>query len=199
MPMSRSSRSRIRCRGRKTGLVGRPPSLLDLDDGDLKMTVDFRRIDAAVLQDWLALPLACRPWWQVRTAPAPRCDVTRARNRESVRTLGAAGVRGQALRRSGARRVPLRGYPENPREIARSLYKIDSCDDRVPRKRNHFDLNYLRRIPGAFRIASESPGSTSQNMHASTGTFLRLGVPQVQDHSSGPGASGNSLAPLGAA
>jgi hypothetical protein len=54
--MSRSSRSRIRCRGRKTGLVGRPPSLLDLDDGDLKMTVDFRRIDAAVLQNWLALP-----------------------------------------------------------------------------------------------------------------------------------------------
>jgi uncharacterized protein (DUF1501 family) len=42
----------------RAGLVGATPSLLDLEDGDLKMAVDFRRIYAAVLQDWLALPAA---------------------------------------------------------------------------------------------------------------------------------------------
>jgi uncharacterized protein (DUF1501 family) len=42
----------------RAGLVGATPSLLDLEDGDLKMGVDFRRIYAAVLQDWLALPVA---------------------------------------------------------------------------------------------------------------------------------------------
>jgi uncharacterized protein (DUF1501 family) len=40
----------------KAGVVGAAPSLLDLQDGDLKMTVDFRRVYAAVLQDWLGLP-----------------------------------------------------------------------------------------------------------------------------------------------
>jgi uncharacterized protein (DUF1501 family) len=40
----------------KAGLVGEAPKLLDLQDGDLKMTVDFRRIYAAVLEDWLQLP-----------------------------------------------------------------------------------------------------------------------------------------------
>jgi uncharacterized protein (DUF1501 family) len=40
----------------KGGLTGTMPSLLDLQDGDLKMTVDFRRVYAAVLQDWLGLP-----------------------------------------------------------------------------------------------------------------------------------------------
>jgi uncharacterized protein (DUF1501 family) len=40
----------------KGGLMGTMPSLLDLQDGDLKMTVDFRRVYAAVLQDWLGLP-----------------------------------------------------------------------------------------------------------------------------------------------
>jgi uncharacterized protein (DUF1501 family) len=42
----------------RAGLVGETPSLLDLEDGDLKMTVDFRRIYAAILQDWLAVPSA---------------------------------------------------------------------------------------------------------------------------------------------
>ncbi len=42
----------------RAGLVGETPSLLDLEDGDLKMAVDFRRIYAAVLQDWLALSAA---------------------------------------------------------------------------------------------------------------------------------------------
>jgi uncharacterized protein (DUF1501 family) len=40
------------------GLVGATPSLLDLDPkfGDLKTAVDFRRIYATVLEDWLGLP-----------------------------------------------------------------------------------------------------------------------------------------------
>jgi uncharacterized protein (DUF1501 family) len=44
--------------GVKAGLVGRAPSLLDLDPkvGDLRTTVDFRRVYASVLEDWLGLP-----------------------------------------------------------------------------------------------------------------------------------------------
>src|SRR5262245_49816107 len=37
------------------GLVGTYPSLMDLADGDLKMTVDFRRVYATVLEGWLGL------------------------------------------------------------------------------------------------------------------------------------------------
>jgi uncharacterized protein (DUF1501 family) len=37
----------------KPGLHGSYPSLTDLDDGDFKMTVDFRSIDAGLLQNWL--------------------------------------------------------------------------------------------------------------------------------------------------
>jgi uncharacterized protein (DUF1501 family) len=40
----------------KAGLLGAAPKLLDLQDGDLKMTEDFRRIYASVLRDWLGLP-----------------------------------------------------------------------------------------------------------------------------------------------
>ena len=40
----------------KAGLVGEAPRLLDLEQGDLKMTVDFRRVYAGVLRDWLGLP-----------------------------------------------------------------------------------------------------------------------------------------------
>jgi uncharacterized protein (DUF1501 family) len=40
----------------KATVVGKTPSLLDLQDGDLKMSVDFRRVYASVLQDWLGLP-----------------------------------------------------------------------------------------------------------------------------------------------
>ncbi len=35
------------------GVLGRHPSLTDLDNGDLKYTVDFRQCYAAVLQQWL--------------------------------------------------------------------------------------------------------------------------------------------------
>jgi uncharacterized protein (DUF1501 family) len=42
--------------GVKAGLEGETPKLLDLQDGDLKMSVDFRRVYASVLEDWLGLP-----------------------------------------------------------------------------------------------------------------------------------------------
>jgi uncharacterized protein (DUF1501 family) len=41
--------------GVEAGLIGAAPRLLDLQDGDLKMTVDFRRVYAAVLDAWLGL------------------------------------------------------------------------------------------------------------------------------------------------
>jgi uncharacterized protein (DUF1501 family) len=40
----------------KAGLVGKTPRLLDLQDGDLKMGIDFRQVYATVLEDWLGLP-----------------------------------------------------------------------------------------------------------------------------------------------
>jgi uncharacterized protein (DUF1501 family) len=42
--------------GVKAGLVGKTPSLLDLQNGDLKMGIDFRRVYATVLEEWLGLP-----------------------------------------------------------------------------------------------------------------------------------------------
>src|SRR5262249_47328379 len=44
--------------GVKPGLAGTMPSLLDLDPkvGDLRTSVDFRRVYASVLEDWLGLP-----------------------------------------------------------------------------------------------------------------------------------------------
>jgi uncharacterized protein (DUF1501 family) len=38
------------------GLVGRHPSLVELDEGDLKMSIDFRRVYATVLDQWLDVP-----------------------------------------------------------------------------------------------------------------------------------------------
>jgi uncharacterized protein (DUF1501 family) len=40
----------------KAGLVGDHPSLDDLDDGDLKHAVDFRRVYATLLENWLGCP-----------------------------------------------------------------------------------------------------------------------------------------------
>ena len=39
----------------KPGLLGKYPSLTDLDEGDLKFTTDFRSIYAAVLEQWLGV------------------------------------------------------------------------------------------------------------------------------------------------
>ena len=41
--------------GVRPGLFGAAPRLVDLDDGDLKMSLDFRQVYAAVLDDWLGL------------------------------------------------------------------------------------------------------------------------------------------------
>ena len=40
----------------RAGLVGRTPSLLDLENGDLRMGIDFRRVYATILEGWLGLP-----------------------------------------------------------------------------------------------------------------------------------------------
>jgi uncharacterized protein (DUF1501 family) len=38
----------------KGGFYSRPPSLTDLDDGNLKMTTDFRSVYATMIKEWLA-------------------------------------------------------------------------------------------------------------------------------------------------
>ena len=40
-------------KGVKGGFYGTPPSLTDLDDGNLKMTTDFRRVYATAIGEWL--------------------------------------------------------------------------------------------------------------------------------------------------
>ena len=40
-------------KGVKGGFYSSPPSLTDLDDGNLKMTTDFRRVYATAIQEWL--------------------------------------------------------------------------------------------------------------------------------------------------
>jgi uncharacterized protein (DUF1501 family) len=40
----------------RAGLVGKTPSLLDLQDGDLKVGIDFRRVYATLLGKWLGCP-----------------------------------------------------------------------------------------------------------------------------------------------
>lgn len=40
----------------KGGVYGEYPSLTDLDDGDLKMTTDFRTVYSAILDKWLGAP-----------------------------------------------------------------------------------------------------------------------------------------------
>jgi uncharacterized protein (DUF1501 family) len=40
-------------KGVKGGMYGRHPSLTDLDDGNLKMTTDFRRVYATMIDEWL--------------------------------------------------------------------------------------------------------------------------------------------------
>jgi uncharacterized protein (DUF1501 family) len=42
--------------GVRAGIVGPTPSLTDLEDGDLKIGLDFRRVYAAALEGWLGLP-----------------------------------------------------------------------------------------------------------------------------------------------
>jgi len=50
----------------KKGIYGKEPSLIDLDDGDLKPTVDFRQMYATVAQRWWRRP---NPWHGHRPLP----------------------------------------------------------------------------------------------------------------------------------
>jgi uncharacterized protein (DUF1501 family) len=40
-------------KGVKGGFYGRHPSLTDLDDGNMKMTTDFRSVYATMIKEWL--------------------------------------------------------------------------------------------------------------------------------------------------
>lgn len=40
----------------ESGIIGNYPSLSELDDGDLKFRIDFRRVYATILEDWLGVP-----------------------------------------------------------------------------------------------------------------------------------------------
>jgi uncharacterized protein (DUF1501 family) len=51
------------------GLVGEHPALDDLDNGDLRFSIDYRRVYATLLQDWLKVPSA--PILQARFEPLP--------------------------------------------------------------------------------------------------------------------------------
>jgi len=42
-------------KGVNAGLIGNPPSLVDLEEGDLKMQIDFRKVYATLLRDWLRI------------------------------------------------------------------------------------------------------------------------------------------------
>ncbi len=42
--------------GVRAGLLGAYPSLTDLEDGDLKSSIDFRQVYATLLEDWLGVP-----------------------------------------------------------------------------------------------------------------------------------------------
>jgi len=53
----------------KSGLIGRHPSLSELDQGDLKYNVDFRSVYATVLQNWLDTPSKPILGQQFKTLP----------------------------------------------------------------------------------------------------------------------------------
>ncbi len=60
--------------GVRSGLIGDTPSLLDLDPkvGDLRTSVDFRRIYATILEDWLGLPATTAVGGQFERLPLLR-------------------------------------------------------------------------------------------------------------------------------
>ena len=53
----------------KEGVLGKHPSLTDLDQGDLKFSIDFRNIYASVLQNWLETPSKPILGQQFKTLP----------------------------------------------------------------------------------------------------------------------------------
>jgi len=46
----------------KGGLYGATPSLMDLDEGDLKHQVDYRSLYSTVVKDWWGLPATLFDW-----------------------------------------------------------------------------------------------------------------------------------------
>lgn len=40
------------------GIIGTAPSLVDVEDGDLTWSIDFRRVYVTVLDEWLGIPSA---------------------------------------------------------------------------------------------------------------------------------------------
>jgi len=42
--------------GVRAAPLGAYPSLTDLEDGDLKRSIDFRQVYATLLEEWLGLP-----------------------------------------------------------------------------------------------------------------------------------------------
>jgi hypothetical protein len=79
----------------RRGLVGTTPSLIDLEDGDLKTHIDFRRVHAAALDDWLGLPSGENPG-----GPSSRCGSSRAERQDGRDVHGPAGHLSFLLRAS---------------------------------------------------------------------------------------------------
>ncbi len=80
----------------KGGIVGEHPSLKDLDSGDLKYALDFRRVYATLLDDLAALRQQGRPRRQVRACGRIEIqeDVIRlAATRRGARTALPCGSR----------------------------------------------------------------------------------------------------------
>ena len=96
----------------RPGLHGAYPSLTDLDDGDLKMTVDFRRVYATVLEGWLGLAVEGGPGRRLR---APAAVPGRGRPRGTrCRSPAADGCRPSERVRWGSLCGPGRGDEPRP-------------------------------------------------------------------------------------
>ena len=80
-------------KGVKGGFYGQHPSLTDLDDGNMKMTTDFRRVYATMITEWLGCDdTAGRPEGPLPTRSACSCELrTGARNpSEATKPLAAS-------------------------------------------------------------------------------------------------------------
>jgi uncharacterized protein (DUF1501 family) len=55
--------------GVRGGLIGEAPKLLDLQDGDRKVTVDFRQVYRSIPEDWLILPGKMAPTGDLAELP----------------------------------------------------------------------------------------------------------------------------------
>ena len=94
-----------RARARAAGILTDYPCLTDLDrDDNLKVTVDFRKVYASLIEGWLG--------------------TERRRGDPERRRLRAAGARALSDRRPGRRRVPgRRPRRRRARETASAIYR----------------------------------------------------------------------------